>query len=128
MKFLLNVFAEFSKFTKLLKPVLSKLRRSGIILAISIDDGWVKGLTYDDCFRNVIATVQLFSKLGFLLHEEKSVLIPSQHVSILGYNVDSLEMLVTLGDDKTNNAIKELEPATSCVGDLDATTALERHM
>ena len=33
------------KFTKLLKPVLSKLRRSGIILAIYIDDGWVKGLT-----------------------------------------------------------------------------------
>ena len=58
--------------------------------------------------------MKLFAKLGFLIHPEKSVLVPSQHVSNLGYNVDSLEMLVTLGDDKTNNALNLCHEALQC--------------
>ena len=93
------------KFTKLLKPVLSKLRRMGITLAIYIDDGWVWARTFHQCMQNIIITMKLFAKVGFLLHKEKSVPIPKQQVSILGYDVDSIIMLVTLGDEKTRNAI-----------------------
>ena len=101
------------KFTKLLKPVLSKLRCLGIVLAIYIDDGWVKGNTFEECMHNIMITMKLFSKLGFLLHLEKSVPLPSQQVSILGYDVDSVTMLVTLGDDKTMNAISLCKEALS---------------
>ena len=93
------------KFTKLLKPELSKLRRMGITLAIYIDDGWVRAQTFAQCVQNMITTMKLFAKVGFLLHKEKSVPVPKQQVSILGYEVDSVTMLVTLGDDKTVNAI-----------------------
>ena len=93
------------KFTKLLKPVLAKLRQAGIILAIYINDGWVKGQTYSRCLHNILVTVKLFAKLGFLLHKEKSALIPSQQVNILGFDVDSVAMLVTIGNEKTNKAI-----------------------
>ena len=93
------------KFTKLLKPILSKICRMGIVIAIYIDDGWVKGNTYKQCLNNVLYTVKLFAKLGFLLHHEKSTPIPSQQVSILGFDIDSITMLITLGDDKTNKAI-----------------------
>ena len=93
------------KFTKLLKPVLSKLQRMGITLAIYIDDRWVCGRTFIQCMQNIITTMKLFAKVGFLLHKEKSVLVPKQQVSILGYEVDSVRMLVTLPDEKTVNAI-----------------------
>ena len=94
------------KFTKLLKPILSRLRRLGIVIAIYIDDGWVRGNTFDECLHNVMLAVKLFSKLGFLLHKEKSVPVPSQQVSILGFDIDSVSMLITIGDEKTLNAIK----------------------
>ena len=77
----------------------------GITLAIYIDDGWVRGRTYSQCLDNMIMTMRLFTKVGFLIHPEKSVPIPSQQVSILGYDVDSVAMLVTLGDEKTLHAI-----------------------
>ena len=93
------------KLTKLLKPILAKLRRAGIILAIYIDDRWVKGRNYSRCLHNILVTMKLFAKLGFLIHKEKLVPIPSQQVNILSFDVDSVTMLVTLGDDKTNKAI-----------------------
>ena len=77
----------------------------GIILAIYIDDGWIKGNSYHQCLHNVLVTVKLFAKLGFLLHQEKSVPVPCQQVSILGFDIDSVAMLITIGDEKTTNAI-----------------------
>ena len=44
------------KFTKLIKPILSKLRRIRIILAIYIDDGWIKGNSYQQCLHSVLIT------------------------------------------------------------------------
>ena len=101
------------KFTKLLKPVLAKLHRMGITLVIYIDDGWVHAKTYDQCLRNIIISMKLFSKVGFLLHLDKSVPIPSQQVSILGFDVDSVTMLLTLEDEKTANAIALCEEGLS---------------
>ena len=93
------------KFTKLLKPILAKLRRQGVILAIYIDDGWVKGDTFLECYHNILATVKLFVRLGFLMHITKSVPLPAQQVSILGFDIDSMTMLITVGEEKTRKAI-----------------------
>ena len=110
------------KFTKLIKPLLNKLRRNGIVLAIYIDDGWVKGNTSMQCLHNIIVTMKLFAKLGFLLHKEKSVPLPSQQVTILGFDIDSVTMLITLGDEKTQKAI------TLCGDLLNATTCPIRYL
>ena len=93
------------KFTKLLKPILAFLRHQGIIICMYIDDGWVKGDSYSDCFQAIKTAMSLFSKLGFILHQEKSHPTPSQIVRILGFVVNSFNMLVTLPTDKTDSAL-----------------------
>ena len=53
------------KFTKLLKAPLATLREAG-----HIDNIFNMGLTYDECMRNVIDTVNLLDSLGFTIHPE----------------------------------------------------------
>ena len=47
------------------------------------------GLTYDECRRNVIDTVNLLDSLGFTIHPDKSKLIPSQVLIFLGFVINS---------------------------------------
>ena len=95
------------KFTKHLEPILAYLRRQGIIVCMYIDDGWVKGDSYSECFHSVKTAMTLCSCVGFIVHTEKSHPTPSQIVRILGFMVNSLTMLVTLPPDKTESALAE---------------------
>ena len=70
-------------FTKLLKPVYSTPRRLGHILFEYIDDSCLQGGTYSQCQANVSATTLLFQQLGFLIHDTKSVIKPTQQLTLL---------------------------------------------
>ena len=70
-------------FTKLLKPPLSQLRRLRHIIASYIDDLYLQGKTYEECVTSVIAALQKFDELGFIIHPEKSVFNPSQTINLL---------------------------------------------
>ena len=59
-----------------------------------IDDSYLQGLSFEDCSNNVPDTVHLFTKVGFLLNQEKSILVPSHELMFLGFNVNSLTMAV----------------------------------
>ena len=87
-------------FTKLLKPVYSKLRESGHLSACFIDDTCLQGSTYEECKKNVEDTVSLFSSLGFFVHEEKSVFEPCKKLKYLGFWLNSEDMTVTLTKEK----------------------------
>ena len=116
------------KFTKLLKPILAQLRRQGIIIYMYIDDSWVKGNTYSDCYDSVYTAMALYSKLGFIIHDKKSHPMPSQVVQILGFCINSLTMLVTLPLDKEQMAIAEcrrlLHIKTTSIRDVAHITGL----
>ena len=58
-------------FTKLLKPVISRLRKEGHQSIVSFDDSYLQGSTADLCQNNVIATGSLLQKIGFVIHPEK---------------------------------------------------------
>ena len=45
--------------------------------------------------KNVVDTIMLFNKLGFHIHPVKSVFIPSQKLTFLGFVLDSIAMTVT---------------------------------
>ena len=60
-----------------------------------IDDSYLQGDTSMECHKNVIDTIMLFTKLGFHIHPEKSVFIPSQKLTFLGFVLDSIAMTVT---------------------------------
>ena len=83
------------KFTKLLKPVYSTLRNLGHLVAY-IDDSYLQADTYELCVQNVIDTLSLFHQLGFVIHPDQSVLIPTQRLTFLGFVLDSQSMTVAL--------------------------------
>ena len=84
------------KFTKLLKPVYSTLRNLGHLSVAYIDDSYLQAATYELCVHNVIDTLSLFHQLGFVIHPDKSVLIPTQRLTFLGFVLDSQSMTVAL--------------------------------
>lgn len=89
-------------FTKLLKPVYAFLRAQGFLSASFIDDCYLQGQSIEECKKNILSTVNLFQKLGFTIHDGKSVLVPTQKLKYLGFILDSKKMTVTLSEDKIN--------------------------
>ena len=83
-------------FTKLLKPVFNILRQKGYLSSSYIDDFYLQGATYGECHDNVQETVMLLEDLGFPIHNEKSVLIPSQVLTFLGFVLNSVTITVQL--------------------------------
>ena len=83
-------------FTKLLKPVFNILRQKGYLSSSYIDDCYLQGATYGECHDNEQETVMLLEDLGFPIHNEKSVLIPSQVLTFLGFVLNSVTITVQL--------------------------------
>ena len=93
-------------FTKLLKPMLSNLRKQGHVNCAYIDDILLYGDTYDECLKNVIETMSLIDNLGFTINVEKSEFIPKQEIEFLGFNINCVEMVVKLTPKKRLNIIE----------------------
>ena len=93
-------------FTKLLKPVYSTLRSQGHLSVGYIDDSYLQGNTIQNCQNNIQKTVNVFTSLGFIVHPEKSVLIPTRKLKFLGFILDSERMIVSLTPERVG-AIKE---------------------
>ena len=55
-----------------MKVPMSALRLSGCLFKGYIDDFLTKGKTFEHCRNNVLKTVKLFDKIGFVVHPEKS--------------------------------------------------------
>jgi len=92
-------------FTKLMKPIFSKLRNQGFISVYYLDDTWLMGKTELDCGKNIEATCKLLKETGFLLNLEKSHMQPSQIVNFLGFQLNSINMTVNLTSDKREKIV-----------------------
>ena len=92
-------------FTKLLKPAYATLRSMGHLNSGYIDDSYLQGDTSAECHKNVTDTITLFTKLGFHIHPEKSVFIPSQKLTFLGFVLDSIAMTLTLTEEKVQRIL-----------------------
>ena len=103
------------KFSKVMKPPLASLRKDGVTSADYIDDLMILDRDPEQCLSNVIKTAKCLDKLGFIIHPEKSVFIPSTKIEFLGHIIDTLSMTVSLTKTK-EDAIKSL-----CETSLDAT-------
>ncbi|KAK3092616.1 hypothetical protein FSP39_005025 [Pinctada imbricata] len=91
------------KFTKLMKPVFSDLRKAGCINVPYIDDVYLQGDSQYECWENIKTTVDKLQKLGFIINIEKSVFIPKQEMVFLGFILNSKEMTVRLPREKVHN-------------------------
>ncbi len=75
------------KFTKILKPPLASLHTKGHTISGHLDDFYLQGKTSEKCRQNVIDSVTLFTRLGLLVHPDKSIFTPSQSLVILGFEI-----------------------------------------
>ena len=73
-----------------------------------MDDSYLQGYTFSACEDNVNATVDLLQFLGFTIHPEKTVLVPSQEIEFLGFVLNSVEMKIKLTDCKSSKIISKL--------------------
>ena len=65
-----------------------------------IDDSFLVGYTRSACEQNIQDTVECFDSLGFVIHPEKSVLIPTQELEFLGFLLNSISMTIRLPPSK----------------------------
>lgn len=65
-----------------------------------IDDSFLVGYTRSTCEQNIQDTVECFDSLGFVIHPDKSVLIPTQELEFLGFLLNSISMTIRLPPSK----------------------------
>ena len=82
-------------FTKLLKPVYASLHTLGHLSLGYMDDSYLQVETAKECSSSIKATALFFNRLGFHLHPTKSVFIPTQTLTFLGFRLDFLSMTVS---------------------------------
>ena len=67
-------------FAKLMKPVLSFLRKKGHQVMNYLDDSFLVGNIFEECKDAVIDSCDLLIKLGCSIHPDKSKFIPVQQI------------------------------------------------
>ena len=96
-------------FTKIMRPAFQYLRERGHMSSSYIDDCYLQGDTYKECKENVDCTNKLLIQLGFLPHEEKSLFIPAQHMTYLGFELNSVDMTVKLTNERALKGNKNVQ-------------------
>ena len=89
-------------FTKILKPLFSCLRESDHSSVIYVDDSLLAGDTYKDLYTKL-----LLEGLGFHIHPKKSVFLPTEVITFLGFEINTVNMTISLTNAKKNK-IKDL--------------------
>ena len=87
-------------FTKILNPIFAHLRQQGHEVFQYLDDSFVVADSKQKCHDSLLALCTTLSDLGFVVHNDKSVLEPTKQLIFLGFQVDSQEMTVELTQDK----------------------------
>ena len=87
-------------FTKLLKPVLARLRHQGVRLIMYLDDMLVMAQSKEKLESHLSQIKSLLELLSFVVNREKSQLVPAQMIHYLGFMVDSMGMKIRLSEEK----------------------------
>lgn len=104
-------------FTKIMREVISFLRRQNFKSVIYLDDILCIGDTFDECRNNVLETLRLLQSLGFVVNFEKSNLQPQKVCRFLGFMFDTESMTISLPDDKRDNIaqlVKKFSKISTC--------------
>ena len=67
-------------------------------------------MTHSECVHNVIGTIVLLDSFNFVIHPDKTSFRPKQVIKILGFVINSVEMVVMLTDEKKDE-IKRITKA-----------------
>ena len=87
----------FHRLTQSVKRMMAK--RGFPNLVVYLDDFWLTAETYDDCNTAFQTLIQLLQDLGFDISWKK-VVPPTQCLTFLGIEIDSVRQMVRLPDNK----------------------------
>ncbi|XP_068671103.1 uncharacterized protein [Montipora foliosa] len=93
-------------FTKVMKPVIGKVRSQGIRSVIYLDDMAVLSRSIDQSNLDSQFVIETLQSVGFLINWEKSILKPCQRIQFLGFTIDSSSMAVSLPQEKLNKLVE----------------------
>ena len=93
--------------TKLLKPILGLLSGQGHVIMVYLDDILIIGQTIALAEISVAVGKSTFEKLGFVIHLEKSKLVPITTIDYLGFSINSTKMVITLPFEKSTDLIED---------------------
>ena len=100
-------------FTKLLKPVVAFLRRMGIRIIVYLDDMIILNQNASSLRTDRNSLLLLLTQLGFAINWKKSSLIPTQNMEFLGFTIQSVQMLISLPQDKVERIIAKCQKLIS---------------
>jgi len=101
-EFLSNVFL----FTKLMKPCYVHLRCRGHIVSGYINDTYLQQQLFNDALNSPNVCQSLFISLCLLINPEKSLGIPSQIATVLGFIINSFDITVSLTTEKKTSLLE----------------------
>ena len=87
-------------FTKILKIPIAILRRLKIRIIIYLDDMLMLAKSIQEILIAKDTVIYLLQHLGFVINLKKSVLIPTQKIEFLGLIIDSVELTLSLTQEK----------------------------
>ena len=90
-------------FTQIAKILFKYLKEKGHLNSNYLDDSFLCGQSYQSCLENIIDTLIVSRKAGFVVHPDKSVVKPTQIMEFLGFILNSLDMTVRLTKRKIDN-------------------------
>ena len=62
------------------------------------------------CHKKFVdTTVGLLSKLGFVIHSDKSLLKSTQKIEFLGFVIDSVDMPISIQSEKSNRIVLKIK-------------------
>jgi len=93
-------------FTKIMKPIVNKLRLRGILLILYLDDFLFIHKSKEICKKIMREVIELLQYLGFIVNYEKSSLTAKQQCKYLGFIIDSVEFSLKLTDKKKKQVLK----------------------
>jgi hypothetical protein len=91
------------QFTKLMKPVISVLRRLGVRILIYLDDILILNQNKMGLMKDTHSLIFLLHNLGLVINWEKSILSPTQDIEYLGMKIDSNSMQLLLPQTKIDD-------------------------
>ena len=94
-------------FTKIMRPVMAKLREQGLRLIIYLDDILLMADSSEKLQYHTHILINLLQDLGFILNTKKCSLEPSQVIEFLSFLVDSRIMKLFLPQQKVDQIKKE---------------------
>ena len=92
-------------FTKLLKVPITLLRKLQIRLIIYLDDILLMASSKEELEIARDTLIFLFQHLGFVINVKKSELTPSKRMEFLGVIIDSVNMEMSLSEEKVQKII-----------------------